>query len=94
MPLLEVTDLRTHFHTRNGVVRAVDGVSFALEKGETLGLVGESGSGKSVTCQSLLRLVPQPPARLAGRALFAGTDLLACPARAQRAPASLGQQRR
>ena len=85
MPLLEVTDLRTHFHTRNGVVRAVDGVSFALEKGETLGLVGESGSGKSVTCQSLLRLVPQPPARLAGRALFAGTDLLACPARELRA---------
>lgn len=85
MPLLEVTDLRTHFHTRNGVVRAVDGVSFSLEKGETLGLVGESGSGKSVTCQSLLRLVPQPPARLAGRALFAGTDLLACPARELRA---------
>jgi len=85
MPLLEVTDLRTHFHTRNGVVRAVDGVSFALEKGETLGLVGESGSGKSVTCQSLLRLVPQPPARLAGRALFAGIDLLACPARELRA---------
>ena len=69
MPLLEVTDLRTHFHTRNGVVRAVDGVSFALEKGETLGLVGESGSGKSVTCQSLLRLVPQPPARLAAKTL-------------------------
>ena len=85
MPLLEVTDLRTHFHTRNGVVRAVDGVSFALEKGETLGLVGESGSGKSVTCQSLLRLVPQPPARLAGRALFAGTDLLSCPTRELRA---------
>ena len=85
MPLLEVTDLRTHFHTRNGVVRAVDGVSFALEKGETLGLVGESGSGKSVTCQSLLRLVPQPPARLAGRALFAGTDLLSCSARELRA---------
>jgi oligopeptide transport system ATP-binding protein len=85
MPLLEVTDLRTHFHTRNGVVRAVDGVSFSLEKGETLGLVGESGSGKSVTCQSLLGLVPQPPARIAGRALFAGTDLLSCPARELRA---------
>ena len=85
MPLLEVTDLRTHFHTRNGVVRAVDGVSFSLEKGETLGLVGESGSGKSVTCQSLLRLVPQPPARLAGRALLAGTDLLSCPTRELRA---------
>jgi oligopeptide transport system ATP-binding protein len=85
MPLLEVTDLRTQFHTRNGVVRAVDGVSFSLEKGETLGLVGESGSGKSVTCQSLLRLVPQPPAQLAGRALFAGTDLLSCPPRELRA---------
>ena len=79
MPLLEVTDLRTSFHTRAGVHRAVDGVSFALEKGETLGLVGESGSGKSVTCYSLLGLV-QPPGRIErGRALFDGTDLLHCP---------------
>jgi len=80
MPLLEVSDLRTYFHTRNGVVRAVDGVSFALEKGETLGLVGESGSGKSVTCYSLLGLVPQPPGRIeSGRAMFDGVDLLRCP---------------
>ncbi|MDI1335031.1 MAG: ABC transporter ATP-binding protein [Lacunisphaera sp.] len=80
MPLLEVTDLRTSFHTRSGVYRAVDGVSFSLEKGETLGLVGESGSGKSVTCYSLLGLVPTPPGRIeSGRAMFDGVDLLHCP---------------
>ncbi len=79
MPLLTVTDLRTHFHTRQGVVRAVDGVSFSLERGETLGIVGESGSGKSVTCYSLLGLLPQPPARIeSGTALFDGIDLLHC----------------
>ncbi|MEW6302557.1 MAG: ABC transporter ATP-binding protein [Verrucomicrobiota bacterium] len=75
--MLSVTDLRTSFHTRNGVVRAVDGVSFSLDKGETLGIVGESGSGKSVTCYSLLGLIPQPPGRIeSGRALFQGIDLL------------------
>ena len=80
MPLLEVTDLRTYFHTRRGVYRAVDGVSFALEKGETLGIVGESGSGKSVTCSTLLGLIPQPPGRIeSGHAMFDGTDLLRCP---------------
>jgi oligopeptide/dipeptide ABC transporter ATP-binding protein len=79
MPLLEVTDLRTYFHTRRGVYRAVDGVSFSLEKGETLGIVGESGSGKSVTCYSIMGLIPQPPGRIeSGRALFDGTDLLHC----------------
>jgi len=83
MALLEVKDLRTSFHTRNGIVRAVDGVSFALEKGETLGIVGESGSGKSVTCHSLMGLVPQPPGRIeGGTAIFDGrTDLLHCPAK-------------
>jgi ABC-type glutathione transport system ATPase component len=78
--LLEVTGLRTSFHTRSGVYRAVDGVSFNLEKGEILGIVGESGSGKSVTCYSLLGLVPQPPGRIeGGSALFDGVDLLRCP---------------
>jgi oligopeptide transport system ATP-binding protein len=86
MPLLAVTDLRTSFHTRHGVVRAVDGVNFDLERGETLGLVGESGSGKSVTCLSLMGLVPQPPGRLeGGTAMFDGTDLLHCPPRELRA---------
>ena len=80
MALLEVDDLRTSFHTRNGVVRAVDGVSFCIDRGETLGIVGESGSGKSVTCLSLLGLVPQPPGRIEGAgAMLEGIDLLRCP---------------
>jgi len=79
MPLLTVTNLRTHFHTRNGVCRAVDGVSFSIERGETLGMVGESGSGKSVTCYSIMGLVPQPPGRIeSGSAVFDGVDLLRC----------------
>ena len=79
MPLLSVTDLRTSFHTRNGVYRAVDGVSFSLERGETLGIVGESGSGKSVTCYSIMGLIPQPPGRIeSGTAMFDGVDLLHC----------------
>jgi oligopeptide/dipeptide ABC transporter ATP-binding protein len=77
MALLEVEELRTHFFTRRGVTRAVDGVSFTLEAGETLALVGESGSGKSVTCLSLVRLVPEPAGRIVGgRILFDGEDLL------------------
>ena len=85
MPLLSVTDLRTYFHTRSGVYRAVDGVSFSVERGETLGIVGESGSGKSVTCYSIMGLIPTPPGRIeSGTALFDGTDLLHCtPARAR-----------
>ncbi|MDP9292624.1 MAG: ABC transporter ATP-binding protein, partial [Verrucomicrobiota bacterium] len=79
MPLLTVNDLTTYFHTRNGIVRAVESVSFSLEKGETLGIVGESGSGKSVTCYSLLRLIPQPPGRIEkGTAHFHDVDLLRC----------------
>ena len=77
MPLLTVTDLRTYFHTRSGVYRAVDGVSFSVERGETLGIVGESGSGKSVTCYSIMGLIPQPPGRIeSGTAMFDGVDLL------------------
>jgi oligopeptide transport system ATP-binding protein len=77
MPLLDVSDLRTYFHTRDGVIRAVDGVGFQLDSGETLGIVGESGSGKSVTCYSMMGLIPQPPGRIeSGEALFDGHDLL------------------
>jgi oligopeptide transport system ATP-binding protein len=76
--LLEVEGLSTAFHTRHGVVRAVNDVSFSLERGETLGIVGESGSGKSVACLSLLGLIPRPPGRIeSGRATFDGVDLLA-----------------
>ena len=79
MPLLSVHDLRTHIHTRNGIYRAVDGVSFSIERGETLGIVGESGSGKSVTCYSIMGLIPQPPGRIvSGTAMFDGVDLLHC----------------
>ncbi|MFT6181251.1 MAG: oligopeptide transport system ATP-binding protein [Paracoccaceae bacterium] len=77
MAILDVQNLTTRFHTRNGIVHAVEDVSFALERGETLGIVGESGSGKSVTCYSLLGLIPQPPGRIhAGSAMYEGTDLL------------------
>ena len=76
-PLLRVDGLKTHFHTRDGVVRAVDGVSFDVMPGETLAIVGESGCGKSVTAMSILRLLPMPPARMAGgRIEFAGRNLL------------------
>ena len=83
MPLLTVTNLSVHFHTRNGLVRAAEDVSFEIEKGETLSIVGESGSGKSVTCYSLMGLIPQPPGRIeSGSAIFDGNiDLLKCPPR-------------
>ncbi|MGB0776345.1 MAG: ATP-binding cassette domain-containing protein, partial [Akkermansiaceae bacterium] len=77
MALLDVSNLTTRFHTRNGVVRAVEDVSFSVDKGQTVGIVGESGSGKSVTCYSLIGLIPQPPGKIhAGKAMFDGTDLL------------------
>ena len=76
--LLDVHDLRTYFHTRRGVVKAVDGASFSVRRGETLGIVGESGSGKSMTCLSILRLVPEPAGRIVGGSIvFDGEDLLA-----------------
>jgi peptide/nickel transport system ATP-binding protein len=76
-PLLEVSGLKTWFFTRDGVVRAVDGVSFEVRAGETLAIVGESGCGKSVTALSILRLVPSPPGRIVeGTIRFAGRDLL------------------
>ena len=76
MPLLEVKDLRTHFRTDDGIVRAVDGVTFAVEKGQTLGIVGESGSGKSVTCLTLMGLNPKRNAISSGEANWKGENLL------------------
>ena len=75
--LLEVKNLRTHFFTMDGVVKAVDGVSYDLEKGETLGLVGESGCGKSVSALSVMRLIPDPPGKIIdGEILLEGEDIL------------------
>jgi peptide/nickel transport system ATP-binding protein len=76
MPLLEVRNLQTHFRTPDGINRAVDGVSFDVEAGQTLAVVGESGCGKSVTAMSILRLIPEPPGKIAGSILFQGRDLL------------------
>jgi ABC-type microcin C transport system duplicated ATPase subunit YejF len=79
MALLDVNGLKVYFHTRNGVVKAVDDVSLSVDAGKTLAIVGESGSGKSVLCYSLLDLLPKPPARIEGGvALFDGQDLLTC----------------
>src|SRR5512140_1922812 len=77
MALLEVKDLRTYFYTQEGTVKSVDGVSYTVEEGETLGLVGESGCGKSVSALSILRLIPQPPGKIvSGEILFQGRDIL------------------
>ena len=76
MPLLEVDSLQAHFRTPDGVNRAVDGVSFQVGEGETLAVVGESGCGKSVTANSILRLIPEPPGKIAGAVRFRGIDLL------------------
>ncbi len=78
--LLEVENLQTEFHTAEGIVKAVNGISYSLDQNEILGIVGESGSGKSVSVLSLLQLLPQPPAHIKdGTAVFAGRDLLKMP---------------
>src|SRR5678815_2305441 len=83
--LLEVKELRTYFDTDDGLVKAVDGISFVLNHGETLGIVGESGSGKSVTNLSIIRLIPNPPGRIvSGEILFNGEDILLLPVEAVR----------
>jgi peptide/nickel transport system ATP-binding protein len=85
MALLEVENLQTHFRTPDGINRAVDGVSFHVEEGETLAIVGESGCGKSVTSMSLMRLIPEPPGKIAGSVRFRGRDLLKLSDREMRA---------
>ncbi len=84
MALLEVENLQTHFRTPDGINRAVDGVSFEVREGETLALVGESGCGKSVTALSILRLIPEPPGKIAGAIRLQGRDLLRLSDRAMR----------
>ncbi|MDA8409985.1 MAG: ABC transporter ATP-binding protein [Treponema sp.] len=75
--ILQVQDLKTYFHTDEGIVKAVDGVTFDLHKGETLGIVGESGSGKSVTNLSIINMIPNPPGKIAGgQVMYAGKDLV------------------
>ena len=85
MALLEVENLQTHFRTPDGVNRAVDGVSFSVNEGETLAIVGESGCGKSVTAMSILRLISEPPGKIAGSIRFMGQDLLSLPEKQMRA---------
>src|SRR6201746_1040833 len=85
MALLEVENLQTHFRTPEGINRAVDGVSFHVDEGETLAIVGESGCGKSVTSMSLMRLIAEPPGKIAGSIRFQGKDLLKLSEREMRA---------
>ncbi len=76
-PLLEVKNLEVAFYTKDGIVKAVNGISYTMEEGDTLGIVGESGCGKSVSALALLRLLPMPPAKITGgEVLFQGQDLL------------------
>ena len=80
MALLEVDGLKTHFFTDEGVLPSVDGISFNIDRGETLGIVGESGCGKSVTAMSILQLIPQPPGKIVGGEIrFDGTNLVDVP---------------
>ena len=77
MALLEIKDLQTHFFTSAGIVKAVDGVSYTVEQGETVAVVGESGSGKSVTAMTIMRLIPWPPGKIVGGSImFDGKELL------------------
>src|SRR5260370_25363543 len=85
MALLEVENLQPHFRAPDGITRAVDGVSFKVDEGETLAIVGESGCGKSVTSMSLMRLIPEPPGKIAGSVRFQGRDLLQLSQREMRA---------
>ena len=85
MALLEVENLQTHFRAQDGVNRAVDGVNFHVNAGETVAIVGESGCGKSVTAMSILRLIPEPPGKIAGAIRFNGRDLLKLSDREMRA---------
>jgi len=84
-PVLSINDLRTYFHTQDGIARAVDGISCEVYPGETLGIVGESGCGKSVTAASILGLIPIPPGKIvSGKILFEGQNLLDLPVRKMR----------
>ena len=85
MALLEVENLQTHFRAPDGINRAVDGLNFHVNAGETVAIVGESGCGKSVTAMSILRLIPEPPGKIAGSIRFNGKDLLKCSDREMRA---------
>ena len=77
LPLLSVKNLQTNFHTEFGLIRAVDGVTFSMDAGETIGIVGESGCGKSVTARSIMRIIPQPPGEIeSGEIIFEGINLL------------------
>src|SRR5438552_5776394 len=78
-PLLEVKDLKVTFRTEEGLVRAVDGVSFTLERGDVLGIVGESGSGKSVTAMSVMRLINDPNMQVSGEVIYKGRNLMELP---------------
>ena len=75
-PLLEVRDLKVSFRTEDGIVRAVDGISFTLDEGEVLGIVGESGSGKSVTMMTVMRLITDPNVIYQGSIIYKGRDLM------------------
>ena len=75
-PLIEVKDLKTHFFTPSGVVKAVNGISYSVDEGEVVAIVGESGCGKSVGAMSIMQLIPNPPGRIVnGEVLFQGKDL-------------------